>query len=650
MKTPHPKPTGKRPAFASLLVAACVLFTSAVASRAQATATTTNVVTAANAFMALLNTTQKTFIDSSSSGSLNTSCLYNSSLTNAEVWSNIPVSTSFNGATRNGLIFSGLTSAQTNAAIAVATAALSTTGKKLWDDVRASDRYISGEVTNGKGTTSGAWGFNKYFIAFIGAPSNTAPWMLQLCGHHIAYNITFNAPYLSGTPLFAGTEPNSWTDSTGTYSPLGAQRTILVSLRPTLTTAALLSGTFSDVVFGPNGSGPGATSTHDTVQPKSYPTSGRGQLYSALNSTQQGLVLSYIQSWVNFQAADRAADLLPIYTNATALAETYVGYAGSSTTMSANANYFRVDGPRLWIEFSVQTGVYDNTSVHDHGIWRDKLADYGAAFGTNTIATTVRPPSITSHPASQTNTIGSTATFSVSATSAGTGTSTLYYQWYKDSAAIASATNASYAISSVVAGDAGSYFVKVFSTGGLTNSSSATLTVTIAAANTAPTLNAVADRTITPGTSLSITNVASDSDIPVQTLTFALLTAPTNTSINSNSGILSWRPLIAQANSTNSFSVAVADNGTPSLSVTQSFTVFVSAATAPTNTTMNYSNGTFEFSIGGIVGPDYIIQGSTNLTSWETLYTTNPAAMPFSWNDGNASSYPLRFYRVLLGP
>src|SRR5258708_7043851 len=59
-------------------------------------------------------------------------------------------------------------------------------------------------------------------------------------------------------------------------------------------------------------------------------------------------------------------------------------------------------------------------------------------------------------PASLTNCPGTSATFSVNAS--GTG---LSYQWRKGGAAILGATNASYTIASVVAGDAGSYDVVV---------------------------------------------------------------------------------------------------------------------------------------------------------------------------------------------
>jgi hypothetical protein len=149
-----------------------------------------------------------------------------------------------------------------------------------------------------------------------------------------------------------------------------------------------------------------------------------------------------------------------------------------------------------------------------------------------------------------------------------------------------------------------------------------------------------------------VTNVATDTNVPTPTLTFTLPTAPTNATINSSSGIVTWRPYIAQANSTNAFTVTVTDNDSPAKSASQSFTVYVNPATSPTNSLAAYTNGIFSMEISGIAGPNYIIQVSTNLssTNWQTLYTTNPATLPFTFTDTNASNYTAQFYRVLLGP
>ncbi|MEY4488651.1 MAG: hypothetical protein RIQ79_1159 [Verrucomicrobiota bacterium] len=496
----HPFPTLPR-SCRRLLRLAVVWFAIGGSVFAETTAeNTAAVVAAANTFLATLTASQRVAIDSTAdvAGGNNSSVLYNFTLTNAEIWSNLPTSM----VTRNGLRFAELSTTQLNAALAIASAAVSSTGTTLMEEIRLADQYIAGEVTNSKGTTSSMWGYKKYYIAFVGPPSTTSPWALQIGGHHLAYNLTYNGTYLSCTPMFAATEPNSWTYSGTTHAPLGTQRSLILSLRSTLTTSALLSGTFSDVVFGPNGTG-----SHDTNQPKSYPTSGRGQLYSSLTTTQQGYVRSYIQSWVNNHAGPRASELLAIYMSDQALAETYVGYAGSSTTLAANGNYFRVDGPRLWIEFVVQGGVWDSSGVHDHAVWRDKLADYGAAYGSTTISTTLRPPTLSTSPASQTVTVGGAATFSVVAASAGTGTATLSYQWYKGTAVISGATAASYTINPITAGSAGDYSVRVISTGGLVTSSAATLTVnTIAApAITTPPASVAAS----VGADVSFTVVAS---------------------------------------------------------------------------------------------------------------------------------------------
>jgi hypothetical protein len=149
---------------------------------------------------------------------------------------------------------------------------------------------------------------------------------------------------------------------------------------------------------------------------------------------------------------------------------------------------------------------------------------------------------------------------------------------------------------------------------------------------------------------LLITNTASDMDQPTQILTFALAAAPTNATIATNSGIISWRPAIAQANSTNPFNVIVSDNGTPSLSATQDFSVTVNNLSAPVLGKPIVTNNQIIFQINGDSGPDYTIQASTNLTAWTNLFTSNSPALPFNWADAGAPLLQRRFYRVLIGP
>ena len=99
----------------------------------------------------------------------------------------------------------------------------------------------------------------------------------------------------------------------------------------------------------------------------------------------------------------------------------------------------------------------------------------GSPVTSNTATLTVSctNPAITSHPQSITRAVGTSATFSVTAT----GTS-LTYQWKKGGTDISGATSSSYTISSVATGDAGNYTVVVSGAcGSPVTSNTATLTV-----------------------------------------------------------------------------------------------------------------------------------------------------------------------------
>ena len=158
------------------------------------------------------------------------------------------------------------------------------------------------------------------------------------------------------------------------------------------------------------------------------------------------------------------------------------------------------------------------------------------------------------------------------------------------------------------------------------------------------------NRIINPGQTLLMTNTATDANQSAQNIKFALPVAPAGATLNATNGILNWRPLIAQANTTNPFSVVASDNATPSLSATQNFTITVRPVTLPVATSQGMSNGVFRFNINGVTGPDYTVVASTNLLIWTNLFTTNPATLPFTWADTNLSKFPRRFYRVSLGP
>ena len=153
--------------------------------------------------------------------------------------------------------------------------------------------------------------------------------------------------------------------------------------------AAKLTGTFTDVLMGATGS------TDGNFKTLAYPTSARGVAYSALNAAQKLNVKAAIEAWVSTQAGDVASTLLAAYLSDDALAATYVAYGvgqngvkadfsaypnAASSPLEAQHSYLRIDGPRVWIEFVVQEGVGYRNNVHYHTIWRDKTADYGGSL------------------------------------------------------------------------------------------------------------------------------------------------------------------------------------------------------------------------------------------------------------------------------
>ena len=167
--------------------------------------------------------------------------------------------------------------------------------------------------------------------------------------------------------------------------------------------------------------------------------------------------------------------------------------------------------------------------------------------------------------------------------------------------------------------------------------------------NTPPTLAAISNRTLIAGQTLIVTNVATDPNVPPQPLTFSLLNPPYGATIAPESGVLGWRPTIAQSPTTNLLKVVVTDNGMPPLSATQSFSVTVKTPINPGLTNLTGNNGQLRFTVTGNAGPDYIFLTSTDLVNW-TQVQVNPAAVPpFTFTDPT-TNYSRCFYQVLLGP
>lgn len=130
---------------------------------------------------------------------------------------------------------------------------------------------------------------------------------------------------------------------------------------------------------------------------------------------------------------------------------------------------------------------------------------------------------------------------------------------------------------------AGSYpvTVKVTDDGPPPLSSTNTFTINVLEANTPPNLTVPDPQTVAEGTLLAVAASAFDSDIPAQTLTYALVSAPEGVSINPATGLVSWIPTESQGPGDYLIRLKVSDSASPSTSSTNSFSVKVTEANLP---------------------------------------------------------------------
>jgi hypothetical protein len=205
------------------------------------------------------------------------------------------------------------------------------------------------------------FGEDEYYLAFVGAPSTTAPWMLQFGGHHLAINLTMAGSDATMAPSLPAAQPASYTFEGRTVRPLGDENdkafTLINALDDKQRAQAILPYRVADLALGPGQDG-------RTIQPE-------GLRASALTAAQQTMLLDLVREWVGIMndafAEPRMAEIKE------KLPDTYFAWSGPTT--NGSAAYFRIQGPTLVIEYAPQRGV-----DHIHTIYRDPTNDYGAKF------------------------------------------------------------------------------------------------------------------------------------------------------------------------------------------------------------------------------------------------------------------------------
>jgi Protein of unknown function (DUF3500) len=337
--------------FAFLLVGSATNVISAQRSPATADVTV-KAVTAAKAFLATLDSRQQAAI------------VLPLNKSTRSRWSNLPNGAVGLGFQRNGLKLGDLTMAQQQAALDLVGAALSRTGyQKVMNIVKAEEDFARSRVRDPAAAANPAhFGRNEYYIAILGTPSPSQPWMIQFGGHHLAINLTIVGKENVLTPSHTGTQPASYSLNGQTIRPLGKENDKAFALINALDAAqrkeAILNYQVADTVLGPGHDG-------EVIQPE-------GVRASKFTPGQQAMLFDLINEWVSIlndaAASPKMAEIK------SRLGDTYFAWSGPTT--NGSAAYFRIQGPTVEIEYAPTGGSTD----HIHTFYRDPTNDYGANF------------------------------------------------------------------------------------------------------------------------------------------------------------------------------------------------------------------------------------------------------------------------------
>ena len=242
-------------------------------------------------------------------------------------WSNLP-SGIFQ---REGLRMGDLTPPQRAAADGLLQIALSADGyRKVTEIMRAEEVLRTG--SGGRGPRGGGragggggvvFGEDEYYLAFLGPPSTSAPWMLQFGGHHLAINLTLAGSQASMTPSLPAAQPAIYTFEGREIRPLGKENdkafALINALDEKLRSQAIIGARVADLVLGPGQDG-------RVIQPE-------GLRASAMSPAQQDMLLDIVREWAGIMhdafAGPRMAE---IRAN---LPQTYFAWSGPTAQRAA---------------------------------------------------------------------------------------------------------------------------------------------------------------------------------------------------------------------------------------------------------------------------------------------------------------------------
>lgn len=171
------------------------------------------------------------------------------------------------------------------------------------------------------------------------------------------------------TPTLTGAQPAVYTANGKVVRVLSGENDRAFALLDALDVKqrqqAILPYKVEDLVQGPGHNG-------ETIVPE-------GIKGSALTSAQKELLMAVIAEWAGIINDTYAAPRLKEIRED--LNETWFAWSGPTTHAPDRngSSYYRIQGPRLLIEFSPQ-GVGEDPTMHVHTVYRDPTNSYGSRY------------------------------------------------------------------------------------------------------------------------------------------------------------------------------------------------------------------------------------------------------------------------------
>jgi hypothetical protein len=238
-----------------------------------------------------------------------------------------------------------------------------------------------------------------YYLRIFGEPGGPRPWGWRFGGHHVSLNtLVVDGRVVATTPCFLGADPAASPLLGGAVlRPLGAAedlaRELVRSLSPELAArAVLLPRAPNDTVAAnspridgrvvrrselwrpgphlPDGAENPATGLYGADQQALALTSTpKGVPGAELDAAQRELLHALLATYLG--RVPDGVSTLSRYDDPAALDAVHLAWAGSTT--AGEPHYYRLQGPRLLVEW---TNIHRGVN-HAHSVWRDPEADFG---------------------------------------------------------------------------------------------------------------------------------------------------------------------------------------------------------------------------------------------------------------------------------